>query len=165
MPVCAAGGARRGVRVGAHLLRWLVPASSLAPSRPVRLGEASCQRKRNGRRAGESVRTCARRADPRGQRRGVRRAARQAAASRSVPSRNETGSAEGWASRAGGEGNGVPGQRAEEQKPQQAANPRIHHPDLGGTLLGHEHIQTSNQPHLTINSHVSLNQKMSYYIT
>ena len=147
--------------MGAHLGKGRL---LVALSRPTRLEKSGLPAVEGRRTSGESVRTSARRADPRGQRRGVRRAVRQADASRSVPSRNETGSAEGWASRAGGERNGVPGQRAEEGR-SRSRQQTHHHPDLGGTLLGHEHIQTSNQPHLTINSHVSLNQKMSYYIT
>ena len=159
---CAYGGAWRCE--GGCAPSRIVAESRLGPSLSAGLAEASCQRRRVGRRAGRacaplhagltlvaSAGVCA---GPRG-----RQPPREA-----FPRENETGSAEGWASRAGGERNGVPGQRAEEGR-SRSRQQTHHHPDLGGTLLGHEHIQTSNQPHLTINSHVSLNQKMSYYIT
>ena len=112
------------------------------------------------------MRTCARRADPRGQRRGVRRAARQADASRSVPlAETRRGVRKGWASRAGGERNGVSGQRAEESRSPQAGKQTHHHPDLGGKPSRTRAHLPSNRPRLTINSHVSLTRHFSHYIT
>ena len=110
---CAYGGAWRCE--GGCAPSRIVAESRLGPSLSAGLAEASCQRRRVGRRAGRacaplhagltlvaSAGVCA---GPRG---------RQPPREGSLAKRD--GGAEGWASRAGGEENGVSGQRAEEDE-------------------------------------------------
>ena len=140
---CAYGGAWRCE--GGCAPSRIVAESRLGPSLSAGLAEASCQRRRVGRRAGRacaplhagltlvaSAGVCA---GPRG---------RQPPREGSLAKRD--GSAEGWASRAGGEENGVSGQRAEEAEAAAGSKPTISSPRFGRNLGGHEHIQPRISP-------------------
>ena len=73
------------------------------------------------------------------------------------------GGAEGWASRAGGEENGVSGQRAEEDEAASRQQTHFITP-IWAEPRGTRAHPTSNQPRLTVSLQVSLTGQLSHYI-
>ena len=157
---CAYGGAWRCE--GGCAPSRIVAESRLGPSLSAGLAEASCQRRRVGRRAGRacaplhagltlvaSAGVCA---GPRG---------RQPPREGSLAKRD--GGAEGWASRAGGEENGVSGQRAEEDEAASRQQTHFITP-IWAEPRGTRAHPTSNQPRLTVSLQVSLTGQLSHYI-